>query len=134
MPESDDPYLNVPEFLRKNRMAESGDNETFDDIQKELDKFDSKKLPGMGDEGGAEEFAGILDEGNNANNIKVDNWEHRSSGMVCETCMWFARKVKKDGSESVLGRCRKRAPSGKGWVPVYRSDWCGDHRLDENIV
>lgn len=129
MPERDDPYLNVPEFLRKNRMAESGDNETFDDIQKELDNFD-KNSAGVRAEGVI-----TSDRPKSIGDIPpVDNWEHRSSGMICETCMWFAKKMKKDGSESILGRCRKRAPSDKGWVPVYRSDWCGDHRLDENIV
>ena len=53
-------------------------------------------------------------------------WVHRSAKMHCATCMWFVRKV-----DSILGRCRKNAPAPQGFVPVYESDWCGQHRLDE---
>jgi len=71
-----------------------------------------------------------------------DNWKHRSKGMRCETCMWFVFKELKTitGSDAAgskpkhLGRCRKHAPSAKGFVPVFGTDWCGDHRLDENKI
>jgi len=33
-----------------------------------------------------------------------------------------------------LGRCRKHAPTLDGWPAVFESDWCGDHKLDENKV
>lgn len=67
----------------------------------------------------------------------MDCWKHRSEGMRCKTCMWF---VKKESSAVVpanrgyLGRCRKNAPTMKGFVPVFEEDWCGDHRLDENKI
>lgn len=54
-----------------------------------------------------------------------DPWEHRSEGMRCKTCMWYCEKNEK------IGRCRKNAPTFKGFVPVFPNDWCGDHRLDE---
>ena len=60
-----------------------------------------------------------------------DPWIHRSTGLRCSTCMWFAEK----GLE--LGRCRRRAPSPDGsigWPVVYRSDWCGQHKLDETKI
>lgn len=59
-----------------------------------------------------------------------DGWKHRSAMMRCHTCMWFVPKAVDDKLVS-LGRCRKHAPSPGGWVPVFQTDWCGDHRLDE---
>ena len=56
-----------------------------------------------------------------------DNWEHRSDGMLCRTCMWFVLKI------SPIGRCRKHAPTLGGWPAMFESDWCGDHKLDETI-
>ena len=58
-----------------------------------------------------------------------DNWEHRSEGMQCRTCMWFMEKG--DGS---IGRCRKRAPTLGGWPVMIPTDWCGDHKLDETKI
>ena len=55
-----------------------------------------------------------------------DPWKHRSKGMRCKTCMWFA--VKKDP----IGRCRRHAPAMNGYPVVYITDWCGDHKLNEN--
>lgn len=62
-----------------------------------------------------------------------DNWKHRDSGMRCETCMWFIFKQVED-KPSHLGRCRRHAPSANGFVPVFGTDWCGDHRLDETKI
>ena len=79
----------------------------------------------------------------------ADNWKHRSAKMKCMTCMWFVIKERvdmtnADDKEAMeppsrmtnapprLGRCRKSAPGPGGWVPVFDSDWCGQHRLDEN--
>lgn len=56
-----------------------------------------------------------------------DPWIHRDQGMRCSTCMWFVEK-------GVLGRCRRRAPTMNGYPVVYPTDWCGDHKLDENKV
>ena len=47
-----------------------------------------------------------------------DPWKHRSAGMRCKTCMWFAPKVADyevadDGDSKPpiyhLGRCRRHA-------------------------
>ena len=69
-----------------------------------------------------------------------DNWKHRSQGMKCGSCMWFIAKhydAPKQVNDRVLGRCRRHAPSYNsniGWPPVFDTDWCGDHKLDENKV
>jgi hypothetical protein len=55
-----------------------------------------------------------------------DPWKHRSTGMRCASCMWFAPK-----GEGDLGRCRRRAPTMNGFPAVFKADWCGDHKLDE---
>jgi hypothetical protein len=62
--------------------------------------------------------------------------------MKCKTCMWFVPKARTDakvagpaGEESPwLGRCRRRAPTLGGWPAVFETDWCGDHKLDENKI
>ena len=59
---------------------------------------------------------------------ETDNWKHRSNKMKCNTCMWY---IEKRGS---IGRCRKKSPTLNGWPVVFISDWCGKHKLDENIV
>jgi hypothetical protein len=75
--------------------------------------------------------------------MNKDNWKHRSKGMTCLTCMWFAEKeiasqtfsaetIKAVMAGSPVGRCRKRAPSMDGWPVMFKTDWCGDHKLDEN--
>lgn len=58
----------------------------------------------------------------------LDPWVHRSEYMRCSSCMWF---VPKAGSR-ILGRCRRRAPIMNGYPVVFPTDWCGDHKLDEN--
>lgn len=72
--------------------------------------------------------------------MNTDPWKHRSAGMTCQTCMWFAEKVRaepetRDAAESVpskFGRCRRHAPTMNGYPAVFGNDWCGDHKLDEN--
>ena len=61
-----------------------------------------------------------------------DNWKHRAAGMQCHTCMFWVRKIDAAGNMTLVGRCRRNAPSPKGFVPTFESDWCGEHRLDEN--
>lgn len=68
-----------------------------------------------------------------------DPWKHRSKGMVCGTCMWCAMKATEIESPPVgergrLGRCRRHAPSMNGYPAVFETDWCGDHKLDENKI
>lgn len=63
-----------------------------------------------------------------------DNWKHRSMSMACRTCIHFVpkeRKNKKRTSLPVLGRCRRHSPTLGGWPAVFETDWCGDHKLDE---
>jgi len=78
----------------------------------------------------------------------TDPWKHRSAGMTCATCMWFAEKVAAEPAEyseisaesvvagatpvSIFGRCRRHAPTMQGYPAVFGKDWCGDHKLDEN--
>ena len=63
-----------------------------------------------------------------------DPWAHRSAGMKCRTCMWFARKESDapTGDRGAVGRCRRHAPTMNGYPVVFETDWCGDHKLDEN--
>lgn len=74
-----------------------------------------------------------------------DNCQHRSAGMRCRSCMFFVRKIPTQVKESVdaqggrpavdqssLGRCRRHAPTMSGWPVMFETDWCGDHKLDEN--
>lgn len=68
-----------------------------------------------------------------------DNWEHRSEGMRCMTCVFYVPKMirsgkKSKGVESALGRCRANAPTMKGYPAVFETDWCGNHKLDENKI
>lgn len=69
-----------------------------------------------------------------------DPWKHRSKGMSCATCMWYAKKVVApvaSDSNAVkqappeLGRCRRHAPTMSGYPAVFPADWRGDHKLDE---
>ena len=65
-----------------------------------------------------------------------DPWKHRAKNMCCGSCMWFVEKEKSVGSENTapIGRCRRRAPTMNGFPVVFETDWCGDHKLDENKV
>ena len=92
-----------------------------------------------------------------------DNWKHRSANMLCGTCMYFVEKIKAlpipGGSsvsdnncyppsvnakididteitipQSALGRCRRHAPTRKGWPAIFSADWCGDHKIDEDKI
>lgn len=78
----------------------------------------------------------------------MDNWKHRSEGMKCPTCMHFVPKQKKlrDIQETReikimesdpiyhVGRCRRHAPTMNGYPVVFVSDWCGDHKIDEEKI
>jgi hypothetical protein len=65
--------------------------------------------------------------------MSEDNWKHRSDGMRCGTCMYFVEKAPLQANLApTLGRCRRHAPTMGGWPVVFVTDWCGDHKLDEN--
>lgn len=68
---------------------------------------------------------------------KEDPWKHRSAGMKCDTCMWFVGKVRDTAVEEdpiSFGRCRRHAPTMSGYPAVFGTDWCGDHKLNENAL
>ena len=71
-----------------------------------------------------------------------DPWKHRSAEMKCRTCMYYVKKestpltpnvtLGDNGIEQIeVGRCRRNAPTMKGYPVVYPTDWCGEHKLDE---
>jgi len=68
--------------------------------------------------------------------MSKDPWMHRSSLMCCFSCMWYLEKQKDETlkSKATVGRCRRRAPTVNGYPVVFGSDWCGDHRLNENAI
>ena len=64
-----------------------------------------------------------------------DPWVHRSAGMRCRTCMFYVKKEttsSPDPEKGPIGRCRRHAPTMNGYPVVFVTDWCGDHKLDEN--
>ena len=63
-------------------------------------------------------------------NENKDPWIHRGEGMRCHSCMWYAPK----GDTLVIGRCRRHAPTMGGYPVVYPDDWCGDHKMNEEVV
>lgn len=65
--------------------------------------------------------------------IENDPWKHRSRGMLCMACMFYCVKVA-ENVPSAIGRCRRHAPSMNGYPVVFQTDWCGDHKLDENKI
>ena len=70
--------------------------------------------------------------------MNEDPWKHRSAGMSCLTCMWFVEKVQSEDKigeptgPRILGRCRRHAPTMSGYPVVFSTDWCGDHKLNED--
>ena len=85
-----------------------------------------------------EELREKLEPGNVIAGNGPDPWRHRSQGMRCGTCMWFAKKARarplNHPHEPVIGRCRRRAPTMNGYPVVFENDWCGDHKLNENAA
>lgn len=68
--------------------------------------------------------------------MKKDNWENRQSGMICGSCCFFVEKNTRivQRVDRVIGRCRFNAPTMKGFPVVFSTDWCGQHKLDENKI
>jgi len=68
-----------------------------------------------------------------------DPWKHRAKGMRCNSCIWFVLKQKQNdrpfpANSKDVGRCRRHAPTISGYPVVFTTDWCGDHRIDENKI
>ena len=70
--------------------------------------------------------SGIVDR------ITKDPWKYRSKHMKCVTCIWFVHKESE--TPTMVGRCRRHAPTMSGYPVVFDTDWCGDHKVDENKV
>ena len=73
----------------------------------------------------------------------TDSWKHRSNSMKCKTCMWYCPKIKLTPAADKetlqvkhedIGRCRKHAPTMNGYPVVFVTDWCGDHKLNEEAI
>ena len=73
------------------------------------------------------------------NSTNADNWAGRNEHMRCKTCMYFVKKYKSNFDTPIsarpsIGRCRRHAPTMKGYPAVFEDDWCGDHKIDENKI
>ena len=68
--------------------------------------------------------------------VREDNWVHRNEGMKCHTCMFYVPKAPREEANRnpTMGRCRRHAPELDGWPVVFLTDWCGDHKLDEEKI
>jgi hypothetical protein len=69
--------------------------------------------------------------------VPDDPWKHRSEVMQCRSCMYYVDKPRACPQKidvPYLGRCRRHAPTMKGYPAVFENDWCGDHKLDENKI
>ncbi len=73
---------------------------------------------------------------------KMDKWD-RKTGFNCNSCMFYVPKMVglPDGKGGVretpedFGRCRRQAPTMKGFPVVYgNADWCGEHKIGSNPV
>jgi len=74
----------------------------------------------------------ILKEGITHSPMPNDPWQHRAEHMLCATCMWSVIKSSTGGK--TVGRCRRHAPTMSGYPAIFKNDWCGDHKIDENKV
>ena len=57
----------------------------------------------------------------------ADKWD-RKTNFGCDSCMFYVPK--KDNE----GRCRRNAPTMKGYPVVYIDDWCGEHKKGSNPI
>ncbi len=72
--------------------------------------------------------------------LPEDPWVHRATTMRCNTCMFFVIKkptelgIVANAERGFIGRCRRHAPTMSGYPATFESDWCGDHKIDENKI
>jgi len=67
---------------------------------------------------------------------KMDRWD-RKTDFGCNSCMFYVPKKEHSTSGNLAageGRCRRYAPSMKGYPVVYFDDWCGEHKRGSNPV
>jgi hypothetical protein len=74
------------------------------------------------------EALGMQEDRRNPVLLPDDPWRHRAIHMRCRNCMWYAEKVPS------FGRCRRHAPTMSGYPAVYSTDWCGDHKMNEETL
>jgi hypothetical protein len=61
-----------------------------------------------------------------------DNWSDNST-CKCQTCRFYVLKA--SSGTRPIGRCRRRCPVVEiGYPAVYPTDWCGEHKIDENKI
>ena len=77
-----------------------------------------------------------INDGQKEDKSVEDNWSRRDSEMICKTCISFVEKLTNQvqNVNKFIGRCRKHAPTITGFPVVFSSDWCGDHKIDENKI
>lgn len=68
----------------------------------------------------------------------MDRWD-RKTDFGCDSCMFYVPKKKHSTSgdstvPSLEGRCRRNAPTLKGYPVVFADDWCGEHKRGSNPV
>lgn len=64
----------------------------------------------------------------------MDNWD-RKTNFNCDSCMFYVPKLEQNpDSNREMGRCRRNAPTLKGFPVVFSSDWCGEHKIGSNPV
>lgn len=68
----------------------------------------------------------------------MDKWD-RKTDFGCSSCMFYVPKKQHSTSgdptaPSCEGRCRRHAPTMKGYPVVFLEDWCGEHKRGSNPV
>ena len=43
-------------------------------------------------------------------------------------------EVSTSHTQKSIGRCRRHAPTLNGYPVVFKTDWCGDHKLNEESL
>ena len=64
----------------------------------------------------------------------MDNWRNRRTDRRCDNCISFVPKIKEGKNTYTIGRCRRHSPTHDGYPVVFFTDWCGDHKYDEEKI
>jgi len=65
----------------------------------------------------------------------MDRWD-RKTDFGCESCMFYVPKFSHAADPPCRGegRCRRHAPTMKGYPVVFVDDWCGEHKRGSNPI
>jgi hypothetical protein len=72
----------------------------------------------------------------------MDRWD-RKTDFGCSSCMFYVPKIEHSSGADVPpatsvgaeeGRCRRQAPTMKGYPVVFSDDWCGEHKRGSNPI